>query len=259
MERRVVGTLLTEMDGVKETSRGVVVIAATNRRNHIDEALRRPGRLDREVEVPPPNAAARLTILHTLFARMRHSLSDGEVSALAAKLHGFVGADLEALCQEAALRAVRRWKSQHEEELKRALESFTNAETPVSLPSTSDVKVTKADVDEALTEVRPSALREVVLEISPVSWDDIGGQEGVKQRLKEAVEWPLKHPEAFARMGIRPPRGVLLYEDHMVLSNVFVPFVTCLLEIRSTWLFKDFDGASIGNHVGLQLCRCEGS
>ena len=168
MERRVVGTLLTEMDGVLNAGKGVVVIAATNRRNYIDEALRRPGRLDRELEVPPPNAQARTSILKALFARMRHTLSDGEVSALAAKLHGFVGADLEALCQEAALRAVRRWKQGHEQELSAALSALANGVDMPHLPQTDDVRVTKDDVDEALTEVRPSALREVVLEISPV-------------------------------------------------------------------------------------------
>lgn len=168
MERRVVGTLLTEMDGILNAGKGVVVIAATNRRNYIDEALRRPGRLDRELEVPPPNAQARTSILKALFARMRHTLSDGEVSALAAKLHGFVGADLEALCQEAALRAVRRWKKVHEQELSAALSALANGVDLPHLPQTDDVRVTMDDVNEALTEVRPSALREVVLEISPV-------------------------------------------------------------------------------------------
>ncbi|OQR94990.1 ATPase AFG2 protein [Achlya hypogyna] len=184
MERRVVATLLTCMDGL-DAAPGVVVLAATNRPNALDPALRRPGRLDREIEIPIPSAADRLRILQKTLRPMPHAVGDTELEAIAGQAHGYVGADLSALCKEAALLALRR--------------------------SLAHVQVTAGDLRVAMSKIRPSALREITLDVPRVLWSEIGGQGGIKQQLKEAVEWPLTHPEAFVRMGIRPPKGILLY------------------------------------------------
>jgi transitional endoplasmic reticulum ATPase len=199
VERRVVSQLLTLMDGLK--SRGkVVVIAATNRPNAIDPALRRAGRFDREIEIPVPDRNGRLEIfkIHT---RNMPLDKDVDLNWLADITYGYVGADIMAVCKEAAMSALRRvlpeikWKT--EEELpKEVIEKLV---------------VKKEDFENALKMVEPSAMREVLIEIPKVKWEDIGGLEEVKQQLKEMVEWPLKHPEAFERMGIEPPKGILLY------------------------------------------------
>ncbi|KAJ2716842.1 AAA+-type ATPase [Coemansia spiralis] len=185
---RVVATLLTLLDGAGQRAGDrVVVIGATNRPDAIDPALRRPGRLDREIEIPIPTREARRSILAKKLAPMPHALSEAQIDALAATTHGFVGADLAALLREAAVAAIRRHGR------------------------ADGLAVTQADAAVALKAVRPSTMREVALEIPSVRWSDIGGQHETKQLLKESVEWPLRHPEAFERMGIRPPKGVLLY------------------------------------------------
>ncbi|KAJ2676028.1 AAA+-type ATPase [Coemansia sp. RSA 1085] len=190
--KRVVATLLTLLDGARDgqVGDGVVVLAATNRPNAIDPALRRPGRLDREIEIPIPNAAGRLHILEKKLASMPNSLTRQQIETVSASLHGYVGADIDSLLREAAIAAINR-------EAKLA--------TP-ALPS-----VTHGDVELAMKVVRPSTMREITLEIPNVLWSDIGGQHETKQLLRESVEWPLKHAAAFERMGIRPPKGVLLY------------------------------------------------
>ncbi len=199
VERRVVSQILTLMDGLK--SRGkVIVIAATNRPNALDPALRRPGRFDREVEIGVPDEKGRKEVLQ-IHTRNMPLTEDVELGALARVTYGFVGADLEALCKEAAMAALRRnlpaisWKKLKE------------------LPKDvmDKLRVTKDDFQSALKLVEPSAMREVLIEMPNVHWADIGGLEEVKQSLQEVVEWPLKNAEAFARMGIRPPSGVLLY------------------------------------------------
>ncbi len=199
VERRVVSQILTLMDGLK--SRGkVIVIAATNRHNAIDPALRRPGRFDREIEIGVPDQKGRREMLD-IHTRNMPMADDVDKEWLASVTYGFVGADISALAKEAAMLALRRnlpeisWK-EHEE-------------IPVKI--LEDLRVTKDDFQEALKVVEPSAMREVMVEIPKVTWNDVGGLESVKQSLKEVVEWPLKNPEAFTRMGIRPPTGVLLY------------------------------------------------
>ncbi len=199
VERRVVSQILTLMDGLK--SRGkVIVIAATNRHNAIDPALRRPGRFDREIEIGVPDQRGRREMLD-IHTRNMPMAEDVDKEWLASVTYGFVGADISALAKEAAMLALRRnlpeisWK-EHEE-------------IPVKI--LEDLRVTKEDFQEALKVVEPSAMREVMVEIPKVTWNDVGGLESVKQSLKEVVEWPLKNPEAFTRMGIRPPTGVLLY------------------------------------------------
>ena len=197
VERRTVAQLLTLMDGLK--SRGqVVVIGATNRPDSLDPALRRPGRFDREIEIGVPDTDERKEVLE-IHTRNMPLADDVDLDKIANTTHGFVGADLESLCKEAAMRVVRRIlpEIQNDEEIpKEVMEK---------------IFVTFDDFKNAQKEIQPSALREVLVQIPDIKWDDIGGLEDVKQELKEAVEWPLKHPETFQHMGIRPPKGTLLY------------------------------------------------
>ncbi|KAE8997747.1 Spermatogenesis-associated protein 5 [Phytophthora rubi] len=201
MERRLVATLLTLMDGLG-ASRQVVVLAATNRPNALDPAVRRPGRFDREVEIGIPRANDRLAILRVALRRLPHKLTHSELQELSASAHGYVGADLSALCKEAALLALHRAFASNSESTGAVLFSSE------SLPA---FEVTLGDLKLAMRGIRPSALREISVDVPRVLWKDIGGQDALKQALREAVEWPLQHPEAFTRMGIRPPKGVLLY------------------------------------------------
>ncbi|KAM6147929.1 ATPase family gene 2 protein homolog A [Erethizon dorsatum] len=199
VEKRVVASLLTLMDGIgSEASEGqVLVLGATNRPQALDAALRRPGRFDKEIEIGVPNAQDRLDILQKLLRRVPHSLTKTELLQLANSAHGYVGADLKALCNEAGLCALRR-----------VLRKQPN------LPDSRVaglVKITLNDFLQGMNDIRPSAMREVAIDIPNVSWSDIGGLENIKLKLKQAVEWPLKHPESFIRMGIQPPKGVLLY------------------------------------------------
>jgi len=197
VERRVVSQLLTLMDGLK--SRGkVVVIGATNRPNAIDPALRRPGRFDRELCINVPDKKGRLSILK-IHTRGMPLAKDVNLEETAENIHGFVGADISSLCKEAAMALLRRElpKLKMEDEIpKEVLENL---------------QVTKKDFQDALKVVRPSAMREVLVETPNVKWKDIGGLEKTKQELREVVEWPLTSPESFVRMGIKPPKGVLLY------------------------------------------------
>ena len=198
VERRVVSQLLTMMDGLKTRGK-VVVIGATNRVNSLDSALRRPGRFDREIEISVPDKEARLNILKIHTRNM--PLKGVDLKMLAGKTHGFVGADLAALTKEAAMNLLRKILP----ELK--------LEDEGSIPQeVLDKIIIKAeDFEEALKVVRPSAMREVLVEMPNIGWADIGGLESTKGSLKEAVEWPLKSPESFKRLGIRAPRGILLY------------------------------------------------
>ncbi|ETN11396.1 hypothetical protein PPTG_10288 [Phytophthora nicotianae INRA-310] len=201
MERRLVATLLTLMDGLSG-SRQVVVLAATNRPNALDPAVRRPGRFDREVEIGIPRANDRLAILRVALRRLPHKLTDSELQELSSSAHGYVGADLSALCKEAALLALHRAFASNTQSTGAVL-GDTNSLPPF--------EVTLSDLKLAMRGIRPSALREISVDVPRVLWIDIGGQDALKQALREAVEWPLQHPEAFTRMGIRPPKGVLLY------------------------------------------------
>ncbi|XP_071411649.1 ATPase family gene 2 protein homolog A isoform X1 [Pithys albifrons albifrons] len=199
VEKRVVASLLTLMDGIgSEGSEGqLLVLGATNRPHALDAALRRPGRFDKEIEIGIPNAQDRLDILQKLLNKVPHSLTEVELAQLADSAHGYVGADLAALCKEAGLYALRR-----------ALGKSPNlSDTEVA----GSVMIAFNDFLQGMNDVRPSAMREVAIDVPKVSWSDIGGLEDVKLKLKQAVEWPLKHPESFIRMGIQPPKGVLLY------------------------------------------------
>ncbi|NPA76152.1 MAG: CDC48 family AAA ATPase [Candidatus Diapherotrites archaeon] len=198
VERRVVAQLLTLMDGLE--SRGdVVVIAATNRPNAIDPALRRPGRFDREIELPVPDRQSRKEILQ-IHTRNVPLAKDVDLDWLADVTHGFVGADLAALVKEAAMKALRR-----------ILPDIDLDQEELPAEVLDRLQVTRRDFEEALKEVKPSALREVFVEVPSIHWDDVGGLENVKRLLAESVELPLKKRESFEAMGIKPPRGILLY------------------------------------------------
>lgn len=199
VERRVVAQLLGTMDGLKSRGR-VVVIGATNRPNAIDPALRRPGRFDREVEIGVPGKNGRLNILK-IHTRNMPLTKDVKLKELADRTHGFVGADLEALCKEAAMIVIRQMLP------KLNLKDKTVIDEAIL----EKLRVTHEDFIEALKIVRPSAMREVLIEMPNVGWKDIGGLEKLKQELKEMVEWPLKLPEAFTKLGIKPPKGILMY------------------------------------------------
>ena len=202
VERRVVAQLLTLMDGL--TGRGqVIVIGATNRDEAIDPALRRPGRFDREIEIGVPDREGREEILMIHTRGMPIEGSEEERDALLMELasltHGFVGADLAALAREAAMKTLRRYLPD------------IDLEKPIPSDVLEKMRVTTEDFKNALKEAEPSAMREVLVEIPRVTWDQVGGLDEVKMKLREAVEMPLKDPDAFKRMGIRQPRGILLY------------------------------------------------
>ena len=198
VERRVVSQLLTMMDGLKTRGK-VIVIGATNRINAIDPALRRPGRFDRELGINVPDKEGRLAILK-IHTRGMPLNDEVDLNSIASLTHGFVGADLESLSKEAAMNVLR----QHLHKIKLDEEGIP----PEVL---EQLIVKQSDFTDALKVVRPSAMREVLVETPNVNWDSIGGLGSIKRDLKEAVEWPLKYPDSFNRMGIRPSRGLLLY------------------------------------------------
>lgn len=243
---RMVATLLKLMDEIGPSDR-VLLIAATNRPDSIDPALRRPGRLDKEIEIGVPSPGQRMDILRHLLIGVHHSLTNEEVESIALATHGFVGADLAAVCNEAALSALRRYislkensiqqlghpgcsfykcNSQDTEDSSSLSSSFSkltmssyvacmnggNIKSSESYDDTDEIPlyVTNKDFDKAKTKVRPSAMREVILELPKVRWEDVGGQCSVKEQLIEAIQLPQKCPEAFERLGIRPPRGLLM-------------------------------------------------
>ncbi|KAA2283033.1 MAG: CDC48 family AAA ATPase [Candidatus Nitrosocosmicus sp.] len=198
VERRIVAQLLSLMDGM--TSRGkVVVIAATNRINAIDPALRRPGRFDREIEIGVPNRDGRLEVLQ-IHTRGMPLDKDVNLEKLADISHGFVGADLQALAKEAAMRALRR-----------VLPDINLSSESIPLDTLRKIIVTMQDFMDVIKETEPSAMREVFVEVPDIKWQDIGGLSSIKQELQEAVEWPLKYLGVFTYADATPPKGILLY------------------------------------------------
>ncbi|VFQ68860.1 unnamed protein product [Cuscuta campestris] len=244
LSQRMVATLLNLMDGISRTD-GVLAIAATNRPDSIEPALRRPGRFDREIEIGVPSPRQRYEILMVLLGEMEHSLLDKDIQRLATATHGFVGADLAALCNEAALICLRRHvnlkMSYGNSNIKTSIHqhngfSCRHINVPLCLEKSKvqtingaimegsslitepcisqdiqNLTVTVDDFESARFKVRPSAMREVIIEVPKVKWEDVGGQREVKMQLMEAVEWPQKHQEAFKRIGTRPPTGVMLF------------------------------------------------
>lgn len=185
--KRIVSSFLTELDGLNNDSR-VLIIATTNRPNILDPSLRRPGRFDKELEIPVPSRSDRLKIAEVISESMsKLQISSEDLQVIAERTHGFVGADLAALFRETAMKVISR---------------FNNG---------GELRATLQDFLSVINEMAPSALRDLVIEVPKVYWNDIGGYENVKLQIRQAVEWPLKHPEAFERLGIKPPKGILLY------------------------------------------------
>ncbi|HYY39633.1 MAG TPA: AAA family ATPase, partial [Nitrososphaera sp.] len=198
VERRVVSQLLSLMDGLEARGK-VIVIAATNRPNAIDPALRRPGRFDREIEIKVPDKRGRLEILQ-IHTRNMPLDTDVDQDRVAAVTHGFVGADLEYLCKEAAMKCLRR------------LLPELNLEDEKLAPEVlNKLVIVGTDFDNAIRDIMPSAMREVYLESPDVPWTAIGGLEEVKRELQEAVEWPLRYPELYTKLGHSMPKGLLMH------------------------------------------------
>jgi len=197
VERRVVSQLLSLMDGIQ--SRGhIIVVGATNRINALDEALRRPGRFDREIEFGVPTAKGRKEILqiHTRGMPLEEGIDLNQYSEIT---YGFVGADIMAVCREAALFALRR------------ILPKINLDEPIPSDIIQDLRISDKDFLQAINMVEPSAMREIMIDIPDISWDDIGGLKEIKEELQEAVEWPFKYPKLFEKAGIRPLNGILLF------------------------------------------------
>lgn len=197
-EARVVSTVVTLIDTLPAgEGQWVLVLAATNKPNSLDSSIRQPGRLDREIEIGVPTAASRHDILRKILRNVRHSLTEQEISEIAETAHGLTGADLSAVCSEAALRAMQR--------------HLQGGSSGSDLELSEEISISLEDFAAALKLIKPSAMREVMFEIPKIRWSDIGGMAEVKLKLRQAVEWPLRHRCAFERLGVRPPRGLLLY------------------------------------------------
>ena len=198
VEKRIVSQLLTLMDGLEARGK-VVVIGATNRVNSIDPALRRPGRFDREIEIGIPDEEGRLDILH-IHTRGMPLTDDVRLEYFAKITHGFVGADLESLCKEAAMRS-----------LTRVIPEINLDQTKIPIEVLNKIRIGNKDFEDALKDIHPSAMREVQIQKPNVKWDDVGGLANVKDELSEAIEWPLKHADLFDEADVKPPKGILLY------------------------------------------------
>ena len=198
VERRVVSQLLSVMDGLEARGK-VIVIAATNRPNAIDPALRRPGRFDREIEIKVPDKRGRLEILQIHTHNMPLD-TDVNQDRIAAVTHGFVGADLEYLCKEAAMKCLRR-----------LLPELNLEEEKIPPVTLEKLVITMNDFDNAIKDIMPSAMREVYLESPDIPWTEIGGLEEVKRELQEAVEWPLRYPNLYKELDHTIPKGILLH------------------------------------------------
>ncbi|WP_406660718.1 CDC48 family AAA ATPase [Methanolobus sp. ZRKC3] len=238
MERRIVAQLLSLMDGLASRGR-VVVIAATNRPNSIDEALRRGGRFDREIEVGIPDCGGRLQILYVHTRGM--PLEEGlDLQEIADVTHGFVGADLSSLCKEAAMHALRRMLPELH---------MDDVEDEIPAEFMEKLEVTRRDFDDALKNIEPSAMREVFVEVPRVKWDEIGGLGKAKQELIEAVEWPLKYPELFEAVATKPPRGIMLFGPPgtgktMLVKAVATESAANFISIKGPELFSRYVGES---------------
>ncbi|KZV47567.1 calmodulin-interacting protein 111-like [Dorcoceras hygrometricum] len=302
VSQRVVATLLNLMDGMSRTD-GILVVAATNRPDSIEPALRRPGRLDREIEIGVPSPRQRYEILLALLSEMQHSLSDKDVQTLSMATHGFVGADLAALCNQAALVCLQRFVSlnvrvgesdfkiskvanysvsstsshshidclnsdldicqvsgdsvdsnleacfSHASEIESSSDFMDGTGATGAFAPRDDLKITSEDFERARDRVRPSAMREVVLEVPKVSWEDVGGQKEVKMQLMEAVEWPQKNKDAFERIGTRPPTGILLFGPPGCSKTLLARAVASeaglnFLAVRGPELFSKWVGES---------------
>ena len=198
VEKRVVAQLLALMDGLTERG-NVIVLGATNRPNSVDPALRRPGRFDREMEISVPNADGRLEVMH-IHTRGMPISKDTNLKILSSELNGYTGADMKSLCREAAIRSIRRYLPEIDMEIEKI---------PAKILQSMEVKL--IDFYDAMREVVPTAMREFYVERSKVYWDDVGGLDDAKKILEENLTVAMNHPEKFSKMGIKPPKGALLY------------------------------------------------
>ncbi|CAK9794901.1 Ribosome biogenesis protein SPATA5 [Anthophora quadrimaculata] len=228
-ERRVLSQLIALFDDIQNTDNNVVILATTSKLDFVDSSLRRPGRIDKEFEIYVPTPTMRMEILQKMLKKIPNTLSTNDIANIAFVTHGFVGADLYGLCSQAILNAVKRRQR-------------TNTSPEFS-------KVTLADFDRALAVSKPSAMKEVLIEVPNVRWSDIGGQKDLKLKLQQAVEWPLRHPEAFLRMGITPPRGVLMFgppgcSKTMIARALATESKVNFLNIKGPELFSKWVGES---------------
>src|SRR2546426_1203892 len=236
VERRVVAQLLSLMDGM--SARGnIIVIGATNRPNSIDPALRRPGRFDREIEIGVPDKLGRYEVLQ-IHTRSMPLSSDVNLHRLADICHGYTGADISALCREGAMKALRRY-----------LPEINLEEERIPTGILEKMEVNVEDFTNAYREITPTAMREVYIEVPSVNWADVGGLTEVKQELQEAVEWPIKKPEVFKRVGIRPPKGILLFGPPgcgktMLAKAVATESEANFISIKGPELFSKWVGES---------------
>ncbi|KAG7213884.1 hypothetical protein KM043_003091 [Ampulex compressa] len=227
-ERRVISRLVALFDDLRSCN--VLVLATTSKVNLIDPSLRRPGRIDKEFEVYVPTPHMRIAILDKLLSKIPNTLSKEDILNISYVTHGFVGADLYGLCSQAIMHATK-----HQEKPDHS--------------SGMELKITMNDFNHALIVTKPSAMREVLIEIPNVKWTDIGGQKDLKLKLKQAVEWPLRHPEAFLRMGITPPRGVLMFgppgcSKTMIAKALATESKVNFLNIKGPELFSKWVGES---------------
>ncbi|XP_043266048.1 ATPase family protein 2 homolog isoform X3 [Colletes gigas] len=228
-ERRVLAQLIALFDDIQNTNNNIVILATTSKLDLVDSSLRRPGRIDREFEIYVPTPTMRTEILEKLVSKISNTLSPEDIANIAFVTHGFVSADLYGLCTQAVLNAVKR-----QQKTKSASEPL---------------KVTLPDFNHALNVTKPSAMKEVLIEVPNVRWSDIGGQRDLKLKLKQAVEWPLRHPEAFKRMGITPPRGVLMFgppgcSKTMIAKALATESKVNFLNIKGPELFSKWVGES---------------
>jgi len=236
VERRVVAQLLSLMDGMG--ARGnIIVIGATNRPNAIDPALRRPGRFDREIEIGVPDKMGRYEILQ-IHTRTMPLASDVDLHRLSDVCHGYTGADISSLCREGAMKALRRY-----------LPEINLEEERIPTGILEKMEVNVEDFMNAYREITPTAMREVYIEVPSVNWADVGGLTEVKQELQEAVEWPIKKPEVFKRVGIRPPKGILLFGPPgcgktMLAKAVATESEANFISIKGPELFSKWVGES---------------
>uniref|UniRef100_A0AAR5PKZ8 AAA+ ATPase domain-containing protein n=1 Tax=Dendroctonus ponderosae TaxID=77166 RepID=A0AAR5PKZ8_DENPD len=220
-EKRIISTMLARMDELSQIAAKVFIIATTNKIDQIEPAFRRCGRLDREIEIPTPNPKARKLILRKILSAMSQKVSEAELQEIAMTAHGYVGADLVSVCSQASLLSSRR-----------------------SVP-----KIDLDDLKAALRKVRPSAMREVQIETPNVKWTDIGGHSKMKALLSQSVEWPLKYPESFKRLGISPPKGVLMFgppgcSKTMIAKALATESGLNFITIKGSELFSKWVGES---------------
>ncbi|XP_011049433.1 PREDICTED: spermatogenesis-associated protein 5 isoform X2 [Acromyrmex echinatior] len=234
-EKRVLTQLVTLFDDLQNINNNVLVMATTAKSDLVDSSLRRPGRLDMDFEIYVPTPDMRKEILMKLLSKIPNTLSCEDIQNISFVTHGFVGADLYGLCSRAIINAVK------------CCQKRTTFDDEPDDPN--ELKVTMIDFHYALTVTRPSAMKEVLVEVPNVRWSDIGGQEDLKLKLKQSVEWPLKHPEAFVRMGITPPRGVLMFgppgcSKTMIAKALATESKVNFLNIKGPELFSKWVGES---------------